>query len=88
MVYLETVNADRGNEDIENMLEADEARLKRYIRRHFELTGSRIAETVLERWNEYRSRFVRVMPFEYQSALESIRNAGIQTEEYRQVQHG
>ena len=88
MVYLETVNADRGNEDIENMLEADEARLKRYIRRHFELTGSRIAETVLERWNEYRSRFVRVMPFEYQSALESLRNAGIQTEEYRRVQHG
>jgi glutamate synthase domain-containing protein 3 len=49
--------------------EADEAIVRRLIERHARFTSSRRAAEVLERWGEYRARFVKVFPKEYRRAL-------------------
>jgi glutamate synthase domain-containing protein 3 len=49
--------------------QTDEAILKDLIDRHAKLTGSRRAKEILEKWGEYRMRFVKVFPKEYRRAL-------------------
>ncbi len=52
--------------------ETDEAILKRLIERHFRYTGSFRAKTLIEKWNESRAAFVKVMPKEYRRALKEL----------------
>jgi glutamate synthase (NADPH/NADH) large chain len=47
----------------------DEGILKDLIERHAGLTGSRRAKEILEKWTDYRARFVKVFPKEYRRAL-------------------
>jgi len=49
--------------------QADELILKDLVERHAKLTGSRRAKEILEKWAEYRARFVKVFPKEYRRAL-------------------
>jgi glutamate synthase domain-containing protein 3 len=49
--------------------QADEVILKDLIGRHAALTGSRRAKEILEKWVDYRARFVKVFPKEYRRAL-------------------
>jgi glutamate synthase (NADPH/NADH) large chain len=72
MVTLDTVDSDKDGEERQNMLEADEARLKYFITKHLELTGSDIAQSILADWQTWRPRFVKVMPNDYQSALKTM----------------
>jgi glutamate synthase domain-containing protein 3 len=48
---------------------ADEAVVKRLLEHHARHTGSALARTILERWTEYRAKFVKVFPREYRRAL-------------------
>ena len=48
---------------------SDEALARRLIERHTRLTGSAQAKKILERWNDYRGKFVKVFPNEYRRAL-------------------
>ena len=50
----------------------DEARLKGLVERHLHYTGSEPAARILERWDDYRDKFVKVMPVDYRRALEEI----------------
>ncbi|MFC6492237.1 glutamate synthase large subunit [Ancylobacter dichloromethanicus] len=50
----------------------DEERLHQLIAKHLHYTGSRRAQTILDNWAEYRSKFVKVMPVEYQRALREM----------------
>src|SRR5947208_2867449 len=47
----------------------DEASVKRLIENHARYTNSKRASQVLEKWSEYRARFVKVFPKEYRRAL-------------------
>ena len=49
--------------------QADEAILKDMIGRHAKLTNSRRAREILEKWTDYRARFVKIFPKEYRRAL-------------------
>jgi glutamate synthase (NADPH/NADH) large chain len=49
--------------------QSDESHARRLIERHARLTGSAQAKRVLERWSEFRSKFVKVFPNEYRRAL-------------------
>ena len=49
--------------------QADEAILKDMIERHAKLTKSRRAGEILEKWADYRPRFVKIFPKEYRRAL-------------------
>ena len=48
---------------------ADEAHVRRLLERHARYTGSARAKLILERWNDYRGKFVKVFPHEYRRAL-------------------
>jgi len=74
MVTLEPLAAETEQEaKLERGLwhkgQADEAIVRRLIERHARLTGSAQAKRVLERWSEFRGKFVKVFPNEYRRAL-------------------
>ena len=50
----------------------DEMRLKKLIEVHRHYTGSVKAADILDRWGDYRGRFVKVMPVEYRKALQKM----------------
>jgi glutamate synthase domain-containing protein 2/glutamate synthase domain-containing protein 3 len=49
--------------------QTDEAQLRALIEAHLRWTGSAKARQILDHWADSRSRFVKVMPTEYQRAL-------------------
>jgi glutamate synthase domain-containing protein 3 len=49
--------------------EPDEMVLRRLVENHARYTGSARAREVLEKWSEYRPRFVKIYPKEYRRAL-------------------
>ncbi|MBN2521369.1 MAG: glutamate synthase large subunit [Bacteroidales bacterium] len=51
-------------EEISNMKE-----LKELINKHFLYTGSTVARTILESWDEYLPKFIQVTPFEYRKIM-------------------
>ncbi|TMH93814.1 MAG: glutamate synthase large subunit [Betaproteobacteria bacterium] len=49
--------------------EADEVILRDMVERHAKLTNSRRAREILEKWTDYRARFIKIFPKEYRRAL-------------------
>ncbi len=74
MVSLEKVEAaDSMPENaVHHLDQPDEITLKGLIQKHAAYTGSERAKTILQHWNEYRSKFVKVMPNEYKRALAEL----------------
>ncbi len=62
MVNLEAIET---NEDIEFV--------KGLLTKHVQYTQSTVAEKILGNWNEYQSKFVKVMPVQYKRVLEAIK---------------
>ncbi len=74
MVDLEPVLAEpeqqaKLSRELWHLGHSDEALLKGLVENHARLTGSRRAQVILEKWTEYRTRFVKVFPKEYRRAL-------------------
>jgi len=74
MVALETVLPEAEQEarlarELWHMGLADEAILKGLIEKHARHTGSARARQILEKWADYRTKFVKVFPHEYRRAL-------------------
>jgi len=86
LVSLEPVDADRRYENIDNPLEADEARLRKYIENHYEYTGSEIAGQILKDWKSYLPNFVKILPYDYAAALLKLEREN--QPEYRKARHG
>ena len=53
-----------------NMSGHDEERLVQLISNHYMYTGSTRAKDILDNWQSYRTKFVKVMPVEYRRALQ------------------
>ena len=63
-----------GRVDISSdMTRYDEERLKNLISRHLNFTKSDVARKILDNWEDFRPKFLKVMPTEYRRALEEIR---------------
>lgn len=58
-----------------NMSRDDAKRLKNLIQNHKHYTGSNRAAHILENWEAYLPRFVKVMPVDYRDALKKIEAA-------------
>jgi glutamate synthase (NADPH/NADH) large chain len=54
---------------------SDEERLVQLLNNHALYTGSTRAKTIIEKWADYRTRFVKVMPVEYRRALREMERA-------------
>jgi glutamate synthase (NADPH/NADH) large chain len=50
----------------------DAQRLKRLIQNHRHYTGSKRAQEILDQWDNYLPKFVKVMPVDYREALKQI----------------
>ena len=55
-------------------MSADIAELKQLVDKHFKLTGSTVARTALEDWDNALSQFVKVMPTDYKRVLAEMKN--------------
>ncbi|MCH7936291.1 MAG: glutamate synthase large subunit [Proteobacteria bacterium] len=63
-------DADQGMADVmADMTSGDERRLRFLIERHMKLTGSTLAEKILNNWPAMLPKFVKVMPVDYRRAL-------------------
>ncbi len=58
-----------------DMTRYDALRLHRLIETHAQYTGSGIARQILDNWNDYLRKFVKVMPVDYRRALEEMKQA-------------
>ncbi len=72
MVALHTIDEDAADENIDNLLEADEARLKQIIGKHHDFTDSVIANQILNDWQSYRAKFIKIVPHDFRQALLKI----------------
>ncbi len=73
MVSLEKVeSADKStNAAGEHLGQPDEVTLKTLIEKHVATTGSARGQAILADWNNYRGKFVKVLPHEYKRVLEA-----------------
>ena len=82
MVEIEKVVKEEENEFLDrnldvamiNMLSDDEARLRLLIERHMNYTNSSRARAILHSWDEYLTKFVKVMPIDYRRALVDLQS--------------
>ena len=58
-----------GKVNVNHLGMADDDLLRSLIQKHLDYTGSARAKLILDHWNEYRGKFVKVMPQEYRRAL-------------------
>jgi len=58
-----------------DMTRYDALRLHRLIENHARYTGSHLARDILDNWNRYLPKFVKVMPVDYRRALEEMKQA-------------
>ncbi len=56
-----------------DMTRFDARRLKSLVEKHRHYTNSARARTILERWDEYLPKFVKIMPVDYRRALEQMK---------------
>ena len=73
LVNLKQVEKDSANVDVEDMLQADESRLKALIENHARYTDSAVAHMILNDWSSWLPKFVKVMPIDYENALLKLR---------------
>ncbi len=64
MVNLDNVEED---EDIES--------IKVMLNKHEEVTQSTVAKKILDNWNDYQSKFIKVMPQDYKRILAALKRA-------------
>ncbi|BAZ92483.1 glutamate synthase, large subunit [Thiohalobacter thiocyanaticus] len=67
-----------GKVDISDMTRFDALRLKRLIHKHLHYTNSEVARRILDDWDSYLPRFVKVMPVDYRRALEDMKQSQAQ----------
>jgi glutamate synthase (NADPH/NADH) large chain len=65
-----------------DMTQHDAARLRHLIENHRRYTGSERARIILENWDEYLPKFIKVMPVEYRRALEQLNRAAASDTDY------
>ena len=64
-----------GRVHFNHLNKADEHALREQIEKHLRYTGSSRARHILDNWDAYLSRFIKVMPIEYRRALREIAEA-------------
>lgn len=50
----------------------DKKELSDLIARHYELTGSKVAERILTQLEDYMEKFIKIIPYEYKKVLQEI----------------
>jgi len=75
-----------GRENVNLLEQSDIEILRTLIQRHLHYTGSQRAKMILDRFNDYLPKFVKIMPTEYRRALAEM--AAHDKTAVGKVQHG
>ena len=70
-----------GMVDLETLTDEDAAFVRQLVGRHVELTGSTPGRQVLDDWDAFRARFVKVMPRDYKRVLAAEARARAESRE-------
>ncbi|MGH7803930.1 MAG: glutamate synthase subunit alpha, partial [Candidatus Binatia bacterium] len=62
-------NVNKGMVEVEALDDEDAKKVHDLVRRHYDLTESRVAWRILSGWKELARKFARVMPVEYRKVL-------------------
>ena len=65
------------SEILNNLLNFDDLRLKKIIKRHVQLTNSSKGKFIIQNWEKVISKFVKITPVEYKKALQNIKGGKI-----------
>jgi glutamate synthase (NADPH/NADH) large chain len=57
-----------------DMTRFDAIRLRQLIGKHMHYTGSTVAKRILDNWETYLPKFVKVMPVDYRRALTEMQS--------------
>ena len=63
---------NHGRVEVNHVLQSDALLLRMLIQRHLHYTGSERARNILEQFDQYQHKFVKVMPMEYRRALQEM----------------
>jgi glutamate synthase (NADPH/NADH) large chain len=58
--------------DLDPLASDDKEQIQALLRKHISLTGSKLAQEILNNWNEASTQFVKVYPKEYKKVLEKL----------------
>ena len=58
--------------DLDPLSLKDEEQIKTLLRKHISLTGSKLAQQILNDWDRVSARFVKVYPKEYKKVIEKL----------------
>jgi glutamate synthase (NADPH/NADH) large chain len=76
-----------GKVNVKHLGQSDERLLRVLIQKHLHHTGSARAKAILDNWNAFLPKFVKIMPTEYRRALKEMAAAQI-TAETAHAAHG
>jgi glutamate synthase (NADPH) large chain len=65
--YIHLINQEMV--DLDPLNEDDFVTIKEQLNKHVSLTRSQLAEEFLQNWNEYREKFIKVIPRDYKEVL-------------------
>ncbi len=76
--FFRHCNSDSLNIDAVE-LEEDKIQLKQLIQNHYQATSSPLAKRIVDNWEDYLSKFIKVLPEEYRKALVRLEQEQLQT---------
>jgi glutamate synthase (ferredoxin) len=70
------INCNQDMVHLESLVEAEDIEaVKSMLKNHHEFTNSPVAEKILNDWDSYQSKFIKVMPKDYKRVLEAMKRA-------------
>lgn len=70
------INCNQNDVGIEALVEDEDIKtVKNMLAKHVEFTKSTVAQKILDDWQNYQSKFIKVMPTDYKRVLEAIKRA-------------
>ena len=70
------INCNQDMVHLESLVEAEDVEaVKSMLKNHHEYTNSPVAEKILNDWDNYQSKFIKVMPKDYKRVLEAMKRA-------------
>ena len=70
------INCNKGMVDLDQLTDDDDCHtVKTLLKKHINYTKSPIAKNILDNWDKYQSKFIKVMPRDYKRVLSAIKKA-------------
>ena len=70
------INCNKGMVDLDELVDDEDCQTVRMLlKKHVNFTKSTVAKNILDNWNNYQSKFIKIMPKDYKRVLEAIKKA-------------